>query len=445
MTSWRYHALRLFPEREWLHRDLPLKDMQIAPALSGPQALSATLEPDVAGIQDSQGRPLLQDWNTLIVAEADGIIRGGGILDTSTFTGQKWELELTGFSTLPKGQAMTATLAYGGDNATGRDADGPTSGVGADPIQIVKDLWAQVQAKPRGDLGVTFGGSSSTKYRSATWHYIFDVWTFSPDASTTVEISYPTSATADDNGVYPAKTLNTVAINGTGFTKKKTRSTDAKLPAGKHVYWEYHLYDYDVTDVGQKIDDLTQATPFDWVEAIDWADAAKSDIRLRIDFGYPRLGRNRPDLRFVEGENVTEVIVVKTGGDDYANAVIALGAGEGKDQIRAEVTKDDGLLRREKVVTATWISDKTQLKQYATAYLNTLTGSVDIEGFTLRQHPNASFAVGDDVTVQVATGWAAGMTLKVRITGYAYAPDTDTISVTCKRSSAFSYTAQVTN
>lgn len=475
MSGWRFHALRLFPERTWLHRDLPLRDVSITPTLSGPQALTATLDPDTADLQMPDGRPLLQDWNTFIVAEADDIVRGGGILVQSTFTGESWALEIAGFTHHAQGQAMTKTLVYGGDNADGRDPHGPTSGAGVSPIEIVMDLWAQVQSKPNSDLGVTFGGDLTSKYKFSYWHNVPAIWNYAPNGSTQITFGSPK--------IVSKVGYENVKIYGTGFTKRrKTKYTavtevptttggatdepfkvsgddkaGGSIPAvpgiagdgtvkntskSGRIFWDHHTYFYENTDIGAKIDEYATEAPFDYIERLFWADADKTDVVMRLDFGYPRLGGRKTAPRFVEGENIYDVLSAVTGGDDYANAIIALGAGDGADQLRAEAFVDDGRLRVEKVVTATQIADKTRLKSYAEAQLQLAAGPIDVTAFTVKQHDNAkigSFDVGDDVQLQLATGWQAGTKVWVRITSMGIVPDSDEVQVTCKRSDSFSY------
>lgn len=449
MSTWVYYALRLFPEREFVHRELPLRDVTIEPALSGPQTMSATLDPDVAALKDENGEPILQDFNTLILAEADGIIRGGGILASSTFKDAEFSLDIVGFSNVVKGSSMTTTLAYGGDNEAGRDPDGPVPHVGADPVQIVRDLWAQHQAKPRADLAVMHGGVTSTSHKIANWRNVPNVWTYHPDASTVIEITAPSNAQTKDNADsgdatkdYPDTTVfANVATNGTGFTKARKAGT-SKIKPSKPIYWNHHIYYYETTDIGAKIDDYAASTPLEYREVIEWADADKDDVNLIVEWAYPRFGRKQDNLVFIEGENVVEVIEANSGGDDYANAVVAYGAGEGADQLRAEVSKDDGRMRVEKVITDTSITDPVQLKNWATTQLNTLSGIRDVEQVVVKQHSNApmgSFEAGDDIKVQITTGWAAGTALWLRITGYSYAPETDLITISTKLSSSFSY------
>lgn len=436
--TWRYHALNLLT-REWVHRDLPLSDVSISPALSGPGAMAASLSPEWVSVTAEGGEPLLQEWRDLIIAEASDEVRFAGILVGSEYTGQVWQLDIAGVSAWPQGQPQTATLEYGGPDTL--DPDGPVLGEGVDPLQIVRDLWAQAQAKPDADLGVTIGGSASSAYRLAIWSGTPNRYDYHPDATTTVTIRPYGSASLED--VKSNESVQ-VTIEGTGWTKtvKSPLTTAAKPKTRPGPFWLYRVYDYEVDDIGAKINDLAKSTPFDYIERAAWSDSSKSDVTLRVDLGAPRIGARRSRLRFVEGENVADVVTVRQDGEDYANGVIAVGAGDGKDQLRQGVSRRDGRLRRIKVVTASQISEASQLKAIATAELNRVNKLTNIESFVVREHPHApygSYGVGDDVLVQVATGWAAGTSLWVRITALTYRPDSDSVQVTCTRSDSFSY------
>jgi hypothetical protein len=435
-AGWRYHALRIL-DRQWLHRDLPLQQVAISPALSGPGAMAATLDPDTMGLLADDGTPLLEEWRDLIVAEADDVVRFAGILVNSDFTGESWALDIAGITAWPQGQPQVKTIIYGSEDNP--EPGGPVSGEGADPIQIVKDLWTQLQGQPDADLGVTFGGDSVCKHRLARWYNVPNKYDYHPDASTTVEV-----VPYGDGDLASLKTtdLVKVVVSGTAFTKTLKKTQNSGTPAAKPLYWLHHVYDYENTDLGEKINTYAQASPFDYVEYAEWADSAKSDVVLRVDFGYPRVGTRKAGLRFVEGENVSQLITVRRDGEDYANGVMAVGAGEGADQLRQTVIQRDGRLRRLKVVTASDITDASALKNLATAELNLVNELVDIEGFTVTEHPHApygSYGVGDDVPVQVTTGWAAGTRLWVRVTALTYNPDAGSVDVSCKRSDSFSY------
>ncbi|MDH6226201.1 hypothetical protein [Streptomyces sp. MJP52] len=438
MSGWRYHALRIL-DRTWIHRDLPLRDVAISPALSGPGAMSATLDPDTWSLKTAGGEPLLVEWRDLIIAEASDEIRFAGLLVGSEFTGQSWQLDIAGVSAWPQGQPQPRTLSYGGATVI---PGGPISGMGADPVAIVRDLWAQLQDQPDAGLGVTIGGAASSSYRLAHWYGIPNRYTYHPDASTSVTLEPYAGSSVENTKTYE---YVQVVVAGTGFDRKTKAKLDKipdKVKLRPGPYWRHYEHDYERTDVGARINELARVTPFDYIERASWTDTAKSDVALRVDIGYPRIGTRKSALRFVEGENISDLVTVRQDGEDYANGVVAVGAGDGKDQLRETVVSRDGRVRRVKVLTASSITTKSQLREVARTELARANLLETIEGFTVREHPHApygSYQVGDDVRVQVTTGWAAGTSMWVRITGLTYRPDSDTVQVTCTRSSSFSY------
>lgn len=443
MSVWQFYALRLFPSRIWVHRELPLKDVTLGPALSGPQTMTATLSPDVASLETEDGQPLLTEWNTLVLAEADGVIRGGGILSQSTFTGSEWALTITGHYTHFSGASMTGTLSYGGDNTSGRDVNGPEASVGVSPIQTVADLVAQAQSRPNADLGITVTGDTTSKYKYAYWHNVPDIYDYSPDATTTI--------TTDGAKTVGSFTFQNVTITGTGYTKKRktdshgsavAKPTAAQQAKAGNIYFDDYVYWYENPDIAELINSYATEAPFDFIEQIAWADDTKEDVVLSLRVGYPRLGRRRDDLAFVEGENVVIPTPLDSGGTDYVNAITALGSGDGKDQLRVQVSRDDGRLRREATITDTSITDTTKLKAWATDQLNLRSGLANLSQVIVRQHANApigSYDIGDDIPVDITSGWAKDQRVWVRITEMSTEIATNLTTLTVKLSSSFSY------
>ena len=124
MWMWRFYALRW--TGEWVHRELPLRDVSIEHTLSGPGSLSASIEPTYAELVGSDGRLVLREWDTIILAEASGQIRGGGILVSTEVVGDDLSLDCVGFSGYAAGMPLTSTLSWGGSSAG-------TTGTGVDP------------------------------------------------------------------------------------------------------------------------------------------------------------------------------------------------------------------------------------------------------------------------------------------------------------------------
>lgn len=410
---WRYYAQRA-TSGEWLHRDLPLSNVTVSPALSGPYKLSATIDPEYADLYAEDGDLLLAEWGTWVFAEASNQLRGGGLITDATITGSKLDLTIDGFTRYPSGQPLTETLTWGGKT------EGAT-GAGVDALDVVRALWDHLQAQPDGDLGVTYT-STSTPYRVGEWH---NARALDADGSL-----------GDD----PKAVHSTPIPIDKIWNPKKDRPP---IPAsGKTVYWKYQLPWWEGIEVGRQIDELARQAGFDYRESYRWADSSKESVVLELQFGYPRLGRRQSGLVFREGENITDLVPIARSGNSYYNAVYGLGAGEGSKKLRQSVSRRDPTrLRRAKPLDRAEITNAAALKAEAGDELRRSVELVDITGFTIRDHPNArvgSFDVGDDVLVHTRRGWQP-TSLWVRITGFTHSPDTGDVTVRCSRSDRFAY------
>jgi hypothetical protein len=415
-SPWRYYAQDIL-SGQWVHRDLPLRGAQITDTLSGAGAISATISPDIADLKAADGSPILKEWATLIIAEADRQIRAAGILINATLTGPEMNLDCAGVSHYPAGQSLEDSLSWTGNASLSE------GGHGIDPLTVVRALWAALQSKPDGDLGVVVDDTASP-YRLGTF--------------TNVQAAQKTTANPDGS-TDPKEVGEDVPID------RVWGPTD-KLPtpaSGKTLTWSYALNWWDNVDMGGKVDELAKQAPFDYREDAVWANADRDAVTLRLRIGAPRLGTRKDQLRFVEGENASEVIAITRSGDDFANYISALGAGEGQAQVRTTASKRDGRLRRMKSLTDASQTTVDGLNTQATTLLNLSNKLDNITGFKVRNHPNApigSFDVGDDVLVQTHVGWQPTR-LWVRITALTISPETDDVTVTCSRSDRFNYSS----
>lgn len=414
-SEWRFYAQNLVTG-EWVHRELPLSKVQITPVLSGPYRVTATIDPQYADLRTPTGGLVLVEWQTLIVAEASGQLRGGGILTDITATGSELDLDITGISSYPENQPLTSTLTWGGK------ADGLT-GNGVDPLTVVRRLWQHLQEQPDGNLNVTLD-PTTTPYRLGEWHNARRI-----DAEGKL-------GPADEVSPQP------IPIDRLWDPKVDKKPVAAK---GKQVWWQHQLPWHEDIEIGQRITTLAGQTPFDWAESYSWADEDREQVVCHIHLGYPRLGRRLTSEVFREGENIADPVVVRRDGDEYANTVVVYGAGEGSKKVRATSTTRDGRLRRAMSVDRPDLTTTAQCQAVAADELRRWSQVVDITSFTVADHPNApigSFAPGDDVLVEVRTGWVPTR-LWVRITSMAITPEGGEVQVTCRRSDRFDYPGRV--
>ncbi|WP_329105522.1 hypothetical protein OG792_32860 [Micromonospora sp. NBC_01699] len=355
MTVWRYIAQRALTG-EFVHWEVPLARDELTWALSGAGALRGTIAPDVGALRAPDGRLVLDEWGTLLYAEADGQIRWGGIVVRSGFNGPAWEVEAAGFTTYPHG------LPYLGDWAS------PS----VDPAEAFRHIWSHVQGSPDGNLGVVVDGTAT------------------PARLGTTDEPY--------------------ALN----------------------WWE-------APDCGGELDTLAQEGRFDYAEEHAWS--GPSTIAHRIRIGYPRIGRRREDLAFVQGDNVTSVVAVDRDGGEYANGIHGLGAGEGRAAVATDVVERDGRLRRISVYADKSVTSKDRLTTLARGELAIRRNVLEVASVDLINHPNApigSWQVGDDVLIQAELPWLGEVALWERITGWSLIGE-DRARLLLRRSDAFTY------
>lgn len=260
---------------------------------------------------------------------------------------------------------------------------GEFSRIGVDPAEAFTHVWEHLQSFPDSDLGVTVTGDS-----------------------TPIRLGTPGNPDADP--VEEAK--------------------------------PYELVWWDSPNCGDELDDLAKTTPFDWVEAHRWDDLGE-DIVHEVRIGYPRIGRRRDDLSFVQGDNVTSVVTVESNGDDFANSILGLGAGEGQAMLRRETAVRDGRLRRDFVYADKAVTDGDRLDALIAAELNARRAALRVESLDVIDHPNApigSWQIGDDVLVRASLPWLGEIEVWVRITGWALTGE-DSASLTVVRSDLFNY------
>ncbi|UIW13435.1 minor tail protein [Arthrobacter phage Amyev] len=478
MTEWRFIAQRA-TTKQFLDLDVPLRREELKWELSGAGALRGVVAPDIGTMRASDGRLLLEEWGTLLYAEADGEIRWGGIVVSSKFEGSKWTVEAAGFATYPHG------IAYAGDYYKAL----------VDPAQVVRDIWGHLQSYADGNLGLTVIGSTNVRVGSPSE----DAANSAASAAATAKANYDaankvlatrraaaTAARRDQTAAIANRTAKSKALSAAKKTKNAAQIAAAQsayndavaaVNAAKSVVTQkdadvkaqvtavaglkktldaanakkkstaaakkddggaYKLQWWDSTDCGQEIDTLAKETPFDYTERHYWSG---DTIKHELQIGYPRLGRRRDDLAFIQGDNVTKVITPSIDGDDFANEVVGIGSGEGKGAIHRTTAVRDGRLRRSVVYTAKDVTKADRMDALIQRELRARALSLDISEVTVRDHPNArigSWALGDDVLIQATIPWLGEIELWCRITGWALTND-NTATLSLVRSDAFTY------
>ncbi len=359
--QWRYIAQRVLTN-QWLDWEIPLQRDELTWDLSGPGALRGSISPEYPGLgQGPDGLPLLKEWSTILYAEADGIIRWGGIVVSLEFNeGGRLEVEAAGFTTYPTGFPTLNEIR----------------GTNLDPAQVFKQIWDNgIQNQTGSNLGLTVD-SISTPFRIGTADEPYEyVWWNSPDA-------------------------------------------------------------------GQELSNLASGR-FDWVEEHTWAGTmAAPSVQHRVRLGFPRIGSRRSDLAFEQGVNIIVTPTAIRHGDDYANEIIGLGAGEGRARVLKRIAElEAGTLRRPYVYSDVAVTTASAFEPRLRTMLAGKKQTLTIEEITVVNHnhaPIGSWQVGDDILVQATIPWLGDVAIWHRIVAWSLAGE-DRAVLKLQRSDSFIY------
>lgn len=435
-------------DRKILDREFPLDPGGAGRRLSGAGKLSGKVLP----VPDL---PEIVPWQTLIHREVDGIIRGSFIVTRWAEDGPNYTLEAHGFSSYVKGRLYTKDYRW----------------VDADPIQIVKDLWAHAQGKPGGNLHVVVKGSSAArlgtdsdiiadekkaerderkkaydalvkprkdlqakvKERSKPHDKILAVLrrdrrilVDSLADAVAEKLSSETIAarkalvTAKSEQITERTALKNAAVKTlkdqiqdleiiendsplkAAYDAAVKDYNDAKEQVSKDGgSWRLSWWDH--PDIGSQIEELAGIANREFVEWSSWnADRTRIDKEIRFS---ARVGAARK-MEFASDTNIVDQVEVVADGTDYANVIVAQGAGEGEKALRVTLPASDGRLYRERVLELKNVTKKDTLEVKARAELKKAQRGVLIEAIEVIDHEAARFGtygIGDTVPVVVET------------------------------------------
>lgn len=118
-----------------LHPELPLTGVSVTTALNATDELTGTITPFSREI-----KPMLTEWGACIWAEADGQIRGGGILVHTETVGAAINLECMGLHGYAHGLPYTSNTSY--------------NGVEVDPLDVYRVIWNYIQTATASNVGL---------------------------------------------------------------------------------------------------------------------------------------------------------------------------------------------------------------------------------------------------------------------------------------------------
>src|SRR5699024_11508762 len=127
--------------------DVPVSWAGLAGGVVGSSAFGGGVSPEIPRLKDENGEPLIQDWQSVIVSERDGQIKGVSIICDSAVDDGEMSLTGIGFAGYPSGLAFT----------------GEFKGIEVDPIDQVRRIWSHLQNHPGGNLGVVVDDTKAPK------------------------------------------------------------------------------------------------------------------------------------------------------------------------------------------------------------------------------------------------------------------------------------------
>lgn len=316
MTSSARVLLQELPSGRILDWAVPLSGADYSRSLSAPQSLTGSLP-------EGYGLPVLE-WGSALWIEDGGTFHGGGIVTTV--------------------EHQDRTIRVGCVGPAGYAADMPWLApredlIDVDPLDIVRKIWAHLQAQPGGDLHLTVDPTTS-----------------------------------------PVR------------VGEEEREVEFTTGAGKDVSFEtgpFRLNPVDTQDLAKTLDDLAADTPFDYLEHTVWDGQS---IAHRLELGYPSLGVRRTDMLFDTRTNLS--VLPTLGFDDaaYASEVLLIGAGEGRDAITGHVPQPPTRLRRVAIVADKSIRAKSAADRAAREELARRTANGTVSDVVVIDSPAAPFA-----------------------------------------------------
>ncbi len=334
--SWRYLLQRLDGAGggTWLETDAILGDLELTTAISAPAVVSCKASVAKFPRLASDGLRFFEPWSTALWVEGpDGNPVGGGILAQVGASNTELSLQFVGLSGYLNDMAYTGAKFW----------------VQRDPIDIFREVWAEQQSKPRGNVGLVLDKTLS--------------------------------------GQKVGVTLEQVSFD--------TQAGPVSFESGP---WK--LAWYADNDIGGRLTSLREATPFDYRERHSWDGDV---IRHRLEIGYPTLGARRTDLVFQLGTNLFVNPDSTNDGVDYTDYAVVIGAGEGAAAVSAMVPRsNERRLRRPRMISDKTLSSAKAANARAALEIASSLGEFDVTQVSVRDHSNApvgSWQDGDQILI----------------------------------------------
>lgn len=447
----RYAAQR-YGTWDWLDLEVPFITDGPEWGLSTYGVMYATVAPDIGLQKAADGRPVLEEWGTLIHAETGtgaSSRRWSGIVVRSELNGKDWDVTIREFPGYFDGTPVETTVW----------------GVFADPAALFRKITTDVQKMPNANLNITVNGSTKLRVgtdsddKAAAAKKVMDADKKVVDAKNKIKTAASdaqqkqTKANAKINDA-KQKEINALQDNVNRLTKAKApkaqidaaraqvtakrnaltalkaqqkptidalkaatdaaqkekervdkiydKSREAHNKAREKAQEDGGAYKFlaeDTPDAFDSIGTLCKDTGLEWTTQTKYSNG---EPNLHINIHYPKAGARRDDLVFEQGVNIITELQLVRDGEEYANASIGIGAGEGDKSIRGSIASTSPRLRRVTVYEDQKLKKQSQLLAAMRADLKKRTGVLYVPEIEVVGHelaPMFSWDVGDVIRV----------------------------------------------
>ena len=317
----------------------------------------------------SLGDPLIQNWQSVIVSERDGQIKGVSIIRDSPVDDAEMSLTGIGFAGYPTGLAFTDVF----------------KGIEVDPIDQVRRIWSHLQNHPGGNLGVVVDDTKAP------------------------------------NGV-------TIGAEERDVSFETGEGEQVEFQTGPFV-----LAWYQTDDCGKEIDDLAEFTPFDYRMEHEWSgDTFTSFLRIGTPkIGVRRnglrfvVGENIIDMPGLEraGDDYANEVLVLGSGE--ASKMRRGTAKRVPDRLRRVAVVADKSKRSN--AAAAKLAENELKNRLGDPDITEIT-VMDHPNARFN-----TWSLGDEILVTTPDGWLKPMRLWCRVVSEQWNCDDDTLTLTLKK------------
>ena len=448
-----YYTAQRYGTWEWLDLELPMETDGPEWALSSYGIMYGTVAPELGLQRAEDGRPVLEEWGTLIHAETGegaNSRRWTGIVVRSELVGKDWELTIFEFPAYAKDTPVEALIR----------------GVQADPADLLRQVWQNIQSMPNAWLNVNVNGSTPVRIGTtsddlaAAARATMDARRQTLDTlnksknTATKDLQDATATLADEvaqarkqvtegqayvnqliqTGASQAQiaaaratvasrqatlTAAQAAYNAeTNAKKSALRNAKTNRDAAQAAYdsarkaydkarekaqedgGAYEIRPEDLPDAMNEITNLCEEAGIEWTTETRYSD---HEPDLHINVYHPHAGSVRDDLVFEQGVNIVSELHLVRDGEEYANAAIGVGAGEGDKAVRSSIASTSPRMRRVATVEDKSIKKASGLSNIMRAELRKRSGEPYVQEIEIVDHPLApmfSWNVGDHILIQ---------------------------------------------